>query len=173
MTGVKLSMYDFFVSSDELIPNLVGMKNTGMYQNLSFSELQKILRYKNGERYEVLTGKDEMILQCLSAGVTGFVGSQYNFAGRLYNAVIKAYEKGDMKQAQELSLEIVKLADIQRNGIGGNKFAAKYIMNLIGVNVGQARLPFLSLTETEKEMIKDGLAKWCQGNDGAFIEFKA
>ena len=68
--------------------------------------------------------------------------------------------------------EAIKLTEIQGNGIGKNKNPTKYIMNLIGVEVGEPRLPFLPLSDTEREMIRNALAKWCEQNEYAFITYK-
>ena len=142
-----------------------------MYGNLAFATLQKMLCYKNGERYEILTGRDEMLIQCLAIGAVGFVGSQYNFAGKLYNAIIEAYQKGNIAEARELSMHALSLLDIQFEG-GANTNVGKYIMNLIGIEIGGSRLPFLELTEMKKKDVRAGLKKWCQETDNAFITFK-
>eukprot|EP01083_Nonionella_stella_P313445 1125287_1 len=163
VTGVHLSMYDFLFSADKVIPNLVGLMDIGLYEEMSFPMLQKILNYKNGERYEVIVGKEEMMLQCLVSGAVGFVGSQYNFAGDLYNKIIQNFEKGNITKAQQLSLNAISLMDVQKNDTGSNKEIGKYVMKLVGVDVGPARLPFLPLNETEKRTVHVALQEWCQG----------
>lgn len=37
----------------------------------------KIFRYKQG-KYELLSGRDEMMVEALAVGIKGFVGSQYS-----------------------------------------------------------------------------------------------
>jgi len=79
LTGVEFSMYDFAVAAGPHIPNLMGIKYTGMYYaESSFPDVLRLLNYadENGRTYEVLTGRDEMLIQCLVTGIRGFIGSQ-------------------------------------------------------------------------------------------------
>ena len=49
----------------------------------------KIFRYKEG-KYELLSGRDEMMVEALAVGIKGFVGSQYSqllFRGRIGTCV--------------------------------------------------------------------------------------
>eukprot|EP00483_Globobulimina_turgida_P009789 UN09808 len=80
------NMFDLIrnIEENNLIPNFVGLKYTGMYGTfLSFADVMNILEYKNG-KYEVFGGRDEMVLQLLCCGVKGFVGISYNFAAKIY-----------------------------------------------------------------------------------------
>merc|ERR1719471_2423944 len=83
----------------------MGIIYTGMYYaESSFPDVLRLLNYadENGRTYEVLTGRDEMLIQCLVTGIRGFIGSQYNFAGELYNGIIKEYNDGNFDKARQL-----------------------------------------------------------------------
>eukprot|EP00481_Brizalina_sp_1-RS-2013_P001916 TRINITY_DN4962_c0_g1_i1.p1 TRINITY_DN4962_c0_g1~~TRINITY_DN4962_c0_g1_i1.p1 ORF type:complete len:101 (+),score=30.99 TRINITY_DN4962_c0_g1_i1:39-305(+) len=87
-------MFDLIRTIDEnnLIPNFVGLKYTGMYGTpASFADIYNILEYKNG-KYEVFGGRDEMLLQLLCTGVKAFVGLSYNFAGKIYYDLIEQFK---------------------------------------------------------------------------------
>eukprot|EP01083_Nonionella_stella_P225754 802303_1 len=59
MTGVEFSMYDFITYAGTMIPNLMGIKYTGLYYAESgFADVLRLLNYKdkNGRTYEILTG---------------------------------------------------------------------------------------------------------------------
>lgn len=85
MTGVAFPDGLFpFVQAMEArnVTNFAGIKYTGLYTHPGFTDATRIAAYKGG-KYEVLCGRDEMMVEALAVGFTGFVGSQYNFAGDL------------------------------------------------------------------------------------------
>ena len=43
----------------------------------------------------MLFGRDEEMVSALEMGASGFVGSTYNYAGRLFNALLKARAEKD------------------------------------------------------------------------------
>eukprot|EP01084_Bolivina_argentea_P086880 156990_1 len=147
MTGVKysgFSMYDLLLKVEDRIPNFVGIKYTGMYEPLSFADVMKIRRYS--DKFEVLTGRDELILQSLSAGVKGIVALQTNYIAVLFNEVIDLYKQGKMEEARKVQLQIIDLKEIQSFTCSPGKNVPKYLMNLTGIKVGDSRLPFEPLT---------------------------
>ncbi len=169
MTGVEFGMYDFITYAGDHIPNLAGIKYTGLYNvQSSFPDVLRLLAYKSntGRTYEVLTGRDEMLIQCLVSGVKGFVGSQYNFAGELYNNIIMEYNKGDIVKARQLTLDAdLLLIDVSQNMTAGRN-GVKYMMVEAGVDVGDSRPPYIKLNQQEKTMEEQNTLTWCdQTND--------
>ena len=53
-----------------------------------------------GGKYDIPFGSDEMLLGALAVGGVGGVGSTYNYSGRVANAVIAAFQAGDMAAAR-------------------------------------------------------------------------
>ena len=171
MTGVEFSMYDFITFAGEHIPNLAGIKYTGLYYSeSSFPDLLRLMAYKDsatGRTYEVLTGRDEMLVQCLVSGVKGFVGSQYNFAGELYNNIIMEYNKGNIVNARQLTLQAdLLLAEVSQNMTAGRN-GVKYMMVEAGVDVGDSRLPYMKLNDKEKQQEQENTLRWCQQTNDA------
>ena len=75
MTGVALAMYDLVVAVEPLAPNFVGVKYTGLYTHPGFMDAMRVMAYRGG-KFEVLSGREEMMLEALSVGIRGHVGSQ-------------------------------------------------------------------------------------------------
>ena len=75
MTGVALAMYDLVVAVEPLAPNFVGIKYTGLYTHPGFMDAMRVMAYRGG-KFEVLSGREEMMLEALSVGIRGHVGSQ-------------------------------------------------------------------------------------------------
>lgn len=169
LSGVEFSMFDFAVAAAPHIPNLMGVKFTGLYYaQSSFPDALRLLNYAtaDGRTFEVLTGRDEMLVQCLATGVRGFIGSQYNFAAELYNEIIRAYDAGNVARARELTFQADNLlTDVSKNVTLGRN-GVKYMMVEAGVDVGEARPPYVKMSSEEKEQERQNTIAWCaQTND--------
>ncbi|MCP3893070.1 dihydrodipicolinate synthase family protein [Bacteroides sp.] len=153
MTGVSLSVPEFLVEGKKVIPNLVGTKFT--HNNLM--EMGECLALNNGA-FEVLHGYDEILIAGLAFGAVGGVGSTYNYLPRVYLGIIEAMKKRDMETARQLqqqSIEVVKVIIKYGGGVRGGKA----IMNLIGIECGQCRLPITPFSDEEYISLKEDLEK--------------
>lgn len=134
LTGVSMSMEKFLVEAPLSIPNLVGIKFTNP-DLVSYRRTLDVI----GDRFDVPWGVDETLLAALAVGARGGVGSTYNWAPRLYNDLIVAFNSGDMPEARRLqSISISMIDAIAATGFLGT---AKALMGRLGVAVGPARLP--------------------------------
>ncbi len=154
--GVGLDMVAFLKRAGQLIPRLAGLKFT--HENLM--EYQECLELEDG-RYQVLFGRDEMLLAALATGAKGAVGSTYNYSAPFYHQLWAAFERGDLAEArrwQSLAIALIRVL-IRLGGIAGNKA----IMNAMGLNVGPARLPQLMPADKPEsiraELVAGGLLK--------------
>ncbi|MEI9893294.1 MAG: dihydrodipicolinate synthase family protein [Chthoniobacter sp.] len=95
MTGVSLSAADFLRAAAPRIPNLAGVKFT--FENLmDFAECVRL----EGGRYDIVFGRDEILVAGLALGARGAIGSTYNFLAPIFHEVIAAFEKGDLARAR-------------------------------------------------------------------------
>lgn len=144
MTGVNLSMLEWLRQAAGRIPNLAGLKFT----STNFMSLQECLAFEN-VRFNILFGCDEMLLGALALGVTGAVGSTYNYCAPLYQKIIAAHAAGETDTARRLQLKSVRLVEVLlRYGVlaGG-----KAVMSLVGADCGPVRPPIRRLTEEQKK----------------------
>ena len=149
MTGVSLPVDKFLVEGKKLIPNLAGVKFT--HNNLM--EMNQCLMLGD---FEVLHGFDEILLCGLSLGAVSAVGSTYNYAGVVYNELLRAFADGNIAKARELqrySVEIVKIIIKYGGGVRGGKA----IMKLIGIDCGECRLPISRFSEQEYASLQEDL----------------
>ncbi len=145
MTGVNFAMADFLSAASERIPNLVGVKFT--HENLM--DFLECLHLEKG-RFDMVFGRDEVLLGGLATGSRAAIGSTYNFAALIYHRLIAAFEKGNLEKARAEQLRSVQM--IRLLASYGFMGAAKATMTMLGVNVGPARLPnkTLSAEQTAK-----------------------
>lgn len=147
--GAYLSMLAFLETVDGRIPNFAGIKYT--YESLY--EYTQCRLYKNG-KFDMLHGQDETILPCLAmGGAQGGIGGTTNYNGCNLVGIIDAWNAGDLEKARELqnfSQEVINvICHFRGNIVGG-----KRIMKLIGLDLGDNRIPFQNMTDEEESRMK-------------------
>jgi N-acetylneuraminate lyase len=142
LSGVSVNIVEFLQQAPAKMPNFAGIKFTTPFIN----DLQTLIAASSG-RFDILFGRDEMLLSGLAGGSTGAVGSTYNFAAPLYLKVMTAFQRGDVEEAkrcQGLAVAAVN-AILPYRGHAG----LKSVMGLLGLDCGPTRLPILSLKPDE------------------------
>lgn len=150
MTGLSHSMPDFLEEAPVRIPTLVGLKFT----NPDLMSYQYLLR-AGGGKWDVPFGVDEHFLGACAMGARGAVGSGFNFAAPIYQRLLKAFAAGDLATAREEQFRGVQL--IKLFGRHGYMGAAKATMQMLGVDVGPARLPSGSLDAAQAATLRGEL----------------
>lgn len=154
MTGVNFPMVKFLKIAKGKIPNLAGIK----YTHEDLMDYQLCLSFEDG-RYDMLFGRDELLLCGLILGARGVVGSTYNFASPLYNKLIKAFEDGDLVGARKLQKKAVDMIKLLTQRPGLFHAAGKSIMTMLGVDCGPVRSPLTKMTPMQYENLKTELEK--------------
>jgi N-acetylneuraminate lyase len=163
LSGVTANAVELLNLASAKIPNFAGIK----YTSATLDEYLTLLAAEGG-RFEILFGRDEMLLGALAMGATGAVGSTYNFAAPMYRRLIAVFEQGDVQEArrcQGLIVEMVRVI-LRYRGHAGLKAA----MALVGLDCGPNRLPVVSLTTEERECMRReldalGFFKWATASE--------
>ncbi len=140
MSGVTLSVARFLDRAASCIPNLGGAKFTFE----AMADYQEALELANG-RFDVLWGRDEMLLGALATGAKGAVGSTYNVMAPLFRALIGAFEAGDLPKARAVQARAIGAINLLV--ASGNFFAAlKAVLHAQGVPIAsRVRSPLMPL----------------------------
>ncbi len=152
MTGVSFPAADVLERGAGCIPTLAGAKFT--YENLM--DYQRCLALRDG-RFDMLFGRDEILLSALVLGAKGAVGTTYNFAAPAYRRVIEAFERGDLAAARAEQLRAVEM--IQTLLRHGGLPAFKAVMKMIRVDCGPVRPPLRDLTLEERHHLHQDLER--------------
>ncbi|MEZ4633009.1 MAG: dihydrodipicolinate synthase family protein [Deinococcales bacterium] len=147
VTGVAVEVLELLEKAAERIPNFVGAK----FSHSAIYEVQACLNAQSS-RFNMLFGSDEMLLSALVVGVHGAVGSTYNFAGPLYQKIIKAVVQNDFGTAKHFQAKAVEMVRVLVKH-GGNP-AIKAMMSLIGLDCGGTRLPQAALNPSQIAALK-------------------
>jgi N-acetylneuraminate lyase len=158
MTGVQLDMVDLLRQASERLPNFAGIKYTAP----TVDEYLALLTFGGG-RFNILYGRDEMLLCGLSVGAQGAIGTTYNFAAPLYRRIIAAFQVKDLAAAaadQARAVEMIRVV-LRYRGLSG----MKALMGMIGDECGPPRLPLPPLSASEaaqmrKELEAIGFFDW-------------
>jgi N-acetylneuraminate lyase len=139
LTGVSMPMIGFLKKISEMLPNFAGIK----YTQEDFMDFVLCLNYKKC-KYDLLWGRDECLLPALASGAKGAVGSTYNYAAPLYNALIRAFNEGRMDEARKLQMKSIALVALL--GKYGGIATGKAFMKIAGLDLGSFRSPVKNMT---------------------------
>ena len=114
------------------------------------SYVNEVLR--TTEQFAVFCGKDTVIYQELLSGAAGAVPACANVAPGLVNELYQAVQAGDLARAQQAQRRLTPL----RNAfsLGSFPVVMKEALNLMGYEVGAARLPVQPLTVENREKLR-------------------
>jgi N-acetylneuraminate lyase len=152
MTGVNIPAADFLRAAAPRMPNLAGVKFT--HENLM--DFAECVRLENG-RYDIVFGRDEILLAGLSVGARGAIGSTYNFLAPAFNELLAAFASNDLKAAREKQAEINAVISIFVRY--GGVIAGKAMMKMIGLDCGPVRLPLRTPSEQRQAKLQSELEK--------------
>jgi N-acetylneuraminate lyase len=147
LTGVSFTMRDFLPVAASRIPTLAGIKFT--YEDVV--DFTACTRFDGG-RFEMLFGRDELLLEGLAAGASGAIGSTYNFMAPVYTRLIESWAAGDLATAKSLQSQATRVIDVM-NRHGGLP-AGKRIMKLARLDCGPVRLPLIDLDSVAAERLR-------------------
>lgn len=152
MTGVTFPVADVLAAGAEQIPTLAGAKFT--HEDLmDFGRCVEL----DGGRFNMLFGRDEMLLAGLALGARGAVGTTYNCAAPLYGRIMRAFEAGDLTAARAEQAHARDLVTaLRRFGIIA---ATKAVMAMNGIDCGPVRPPLRDLTAEERGALRAELER--------------
>lgn len=144
LTGVAFPMVQFLGAAADRIPTLAGLKFT----DEDLMDFERCRRPEDG-RFDVLFGRDEILLCALALGARGAVGSTYNFAAPLYLKLIAAFDEGDLAEARRLQFLAMEAVAVMQRARCSFFAAAKAIMRLRGLDLGPVRAPLRDVSPAQ------------------------
>jgi N-acetylneuraminate lyase len=157
-TGVEFDMLDLLTEMNSRgVSNFAGVKYTGLYETRAFPDLMRCQVYADGA-YDIMSGREELMVEALAVGVTGFIGSQFNYGGDIYGQI---YAETDLTKRNSLQLAAIVLLEDWINGVPAGVDGNKMLVNLAGIPVGPARLPSLPPSQDDYDALAQLVVEWC------------
>jgi N-acetylneuraminate lyase len=118
----------------ERIPTFAGIKFTD----------ENLMEFGNcanadGGRWNMLWGRDEILLAGLATGADGAIGSTFNYSAPVYHRILDAFASGDTSSAMR-EMRSVRAAVRILIDFGGLP-AGKAMLRRAGIDCGPVRLP--------------------------------
>jgi 4-hydroxy-tetrahydrodipicolinate synthase len=152
-TGRKVS-HDVLIRLAREVPNIVGVKDAALDVAAS-----AVLMAAAPSGFELYSGNDDQTLPLLSIGATGTVGVATHWAGELVGEMIAAFGKGDVERARNVNARLLESYAFETGDLTPNPIPAKAMMRVLGLRVGQCRLPLGPAPEGIEDRAREVLAK--------------
>lgn len=110
------------------------------------------------EDFEIISGDDGLLLPHLAAGAVGIISVVSHLVGPQIKQVITAYTDGKVEEAQRVFAQLLPLIDTIMT-LTASPIPVRAALNMIGVEVGVARLPNVEATDEEKAKIRAALER--------------
>ena len=117
----------------------------------SLEQMSEIV-YRCGEKINLLSGDDGITLPILSIGGKGVVSVVGNIVPKDMLAMLKAFENGNLDEARNWHYKLFPLC--QAMFIETNPMPVKEAMNLLGMDVGNVRLPLVRMKPENIEKLR-------------------
>ena len=147
-TSLPVYLYDIPIRSGRKISNEVTLQLAHDVDNIvgvkdaasdPYSTAQLAREAPQG--FEIYSGEDRVTLPLLSVGAIGAISVESHWAGALVGKMIAAHQRGDVEEARRLDGLLQPSHGFQSGDLAPNPIPAKVIMKLLGLDVGECRLP--------------------------------
>jgi 4-hydroxy-tetrahydrodipicolinate synthase len=142
-------------ASPEMLAEMVSYQNVkAIKESSGVSSRVSMLRHLTSDRLGVLCGTDNMALEQIAAGATGWVAGVANVLPAQCVTMFRHLKSGDLQAAQGIYARIypyLELAESTGKYVQVNRFGLSYL----GYDIGEPRLPLLNVAaELEVEIRK-------------------
>ncbi|MGH2821152.1 MAG: 4-hydroxy-tetrahydrodipicolinate synthase [Actinomycetota bacterium] len=106
--------------------------------------------------FEIYSGDDPLLLPHLAAGAVGIVSVCSHLVGSQIKQIVSAFNDGKVDEAKRIYLELTPLFKTIMT-ITTSPIPVKAALDLIGIDVGEPRLPLVPATSQETRSIREAL----------------
>ena len=132
------------------VPNITGLKAASG----NLSQIAKTMALCDG-KLDLYSGNDDQILPILSLGGIGVISVLSNVAPRQTHDIVMEFLNGHLAEAARLQLGAIDLIDSLFCEV--NPIPVKTALNLMGKEVGPARMPLCEMEPKNKERLAKSL----------------
>lgn len=110
-----------------------------------------------GDALDVYSGNDDQVTALMSLGGKGSISVLSNILPEVAHNIAAKYLEGDYAESARLQLEYLDLCN--NLFVDVNPIPVKEAMNMMGMDVGDCRLPLYRMSDDAREILRKSLAK--------------
>ena len=110
-----------------------------------------------GDKLDVYSGNDDQVTSFLSLGAKGVISVVSNIMPAMMHEMVMSYLNGDPAKSRALQLEYIDLCHALFSDV--NPIPVKEAMNMMGLHVGNCRLPLTRMSEEKCRALRAVLEK--------------
>jgi len=118
------------------VPNIVGVKDAA---GDPAESARLVSEAPSGT--ELYSGDDALTLPLLAVGAVGAISVASHWAGRQIGDMIEAFDQGDTRRAAWINAGLIASYDFESSLAAPNPIPTKAMLRVLGLPVGQCRLP--------------------------------
>ena len=142
------SMSPQTVKELSLIPNIVGIKEC-VFNNIG--EIRKLC----GPDFAIYTGDDQNVVPALSMGSIGVISVMANIIPKDTHNLVMDFLNGDVAKSRDAQIKVLDM--VTALFIEASPSPIKTAMNMLGMNVGECRLPMVPMEAHNAAFLKGAL----------------
>lgn len=100
-----------------------------------------ILMSQAPSSFELYSGEDALTLPLMAIGACGVIGVATHWSAVDHQEMFACWEKGDVAGARRVNSRLLESFGFESGDDNPNPLPSKVMMNVLGLNVGEARLP--------------------------------
>lgn len=122
------------------------------------AKLRAQLDAQGQQDFEIYSGDDPLLLPHLAAGAVGIVSVCSHLVGRQIKQIFAAWADGKVEEAQRIYGNLLPLFTTIM-GVTTSPIPMKAALEMLGIEVGQPRLPLVAATDEEEKAIRTELER--------------
>lgn len=111
-----------------------------------------------GDNINIYSGNDDQVLPLLALGGKGVISVMANIIPKETHDLVATFLAGDIETSRKIQLKLLNL--IKALFVEVSPIPVKAAMNLMGMNVGECRLPLTDMSEKNLNYLKDTLKQY-------------
>jgi 4-hydroxy-tetrahydrodipicolinate synthase len=136
------------------VPNIVAVKDAALDVAASAR-----LVAAAPDTFDLYSGNDDQTLPLLSIGAVGAVGVATHWAGVQTGEMIAAFSKGDVDEARRINARLLESYAFEGSDLTPNPVPSKAMMRVLGLPVGECRLPNAPAPDGLEDRAREVLAR--------------
>jgi len=141
----------------ETIKKLTEVENIVALKECNIDQLTEVIN-ACGDKIDIYSGNDDQILSMLVMGAKGVISVMANIIPKETNELVMNFLAGDEIRSREIQLHLSKL--IKALFIEVNPIPIKEAMNMMGMEVGECRMPLISMIGENYDFLRRTLAEY-------------